>query len=194
MPRTYTRTAGDIITKARVLLNDSAAPYRNDDPVMIQWLNDALNMALTANPALFSSTAAFTCSAGFRQILESTRAVAVLDVVGVPQTDAASLTQFLPGWHAAASGAIKNWMRVAQEPLAFEVYPPSAAGQSLTLHYVESPVPLTATTDLVPMSENYEPALVDYLVARASYVDDEHVLSGRATVFDEKFTQAVRAA
>lgn len=194
MARTYTLTAGGLIGKARVLLNDTDAPARNDDPTMISWLNDALNMALTANPALFSAMGPFSCAAGFRQQLESNRAVAVLDVVGVPQTDPASLTQFSPGWHAGSPGAIKHWMRVAQEPLAFEVYPPSAAGQSLTLHYVESPTPLTATADLVPMTENYEPALIDYLVARASFVDDEHVLSGRAAAFDEKFTQAVRSA
>lgn len=194
MARTYTITAGDLIGKARTMLNDLSSPYRNDDSTMIGWINDAMNMALTANPALFSTVGAFTCAAGFRQQLEGTRAVAVLDIIGVPQIDMATLTMFSPGWHGGASGAATGWIRMAQEPLAFEVYPPSAAGQALTIHYVESPAPLSATSDLVPMSENYGPALVDYLVARASHVDDEHVLSGRATLFDEKFIQAVRAA
>lgn len=194
MARTYTVTANDVISAARVLLNDTDTQPRNSDPDMMDWLNEALNMALTANPALFSQIGQHVCISGFRQQVETPRSVAVLDVFGVPQTDAATLTQFIPGWHNGTQGAAQNWMRVAQEPLAFEVYPPSPNGQVLTILYVESPAPLTSLADLVPMTENYQPALIDYLVARASSIDDEHVLSGRAAAFNDRFTAAVRAA
>lgn len=194
MARTYSLTAGQIIAKARLILNDTMAPYRDDDQAMISWLNDAIQMAVTVNPSLFIKSAPFECVAGYRQQFDVARAVAVVDVVGVPVADPVSLSAFMPGWHNATQGNAQNWMRVLQEPLDFELYPPSFNGQTLTIHYVASPQDIVSLGDVVLLTENYAPALADYLVGRASFKDDEHVLSGRAQAFEEKFMLAIKPA
>lgn len=179
MPRTYQLTAAQVITKARLLLQDDVAPYRESDPVMIGRLNDALSALLSLLPMLFSESVTHTTTAGYFQRVIEARAAELIDVVGVPACDLQTLTQFLPGWQGSAPGDIQNWLRVAGDPLSFYCVPPSVGGVSLTIAISVAPTPLAVTTDLVPVPESYEPALVDYLVSAAQLQDDEQGDHGR---------------
>lgn len=178
--RSYEVTAQNIITKVRRLTQDEAAPYRNSDSELLGWLNDAIKTVVSLVPQLFTKIGPHVCTAGFRQTLANARAHSLVEVVGVPLADLGTLTAFAPGWQTATAGAIQNWLQPASEPLSFYCYPPSAEGQTLSVMFVESPAPLTVTTDEVPMPETYEPALTAYCTAMAEMKDDESVDTARA--------------
>lgn len=193
MPRTYTVTIQNVVTKARYLTNDNAATYRISDAEYIGWLNDAIVATVIAVPQMFLVQGTHTCTAGAFQQCINSRMHSLVEVVGVPVADFVALTAFSPTWQTTTAAATaKNWLRPLGEPLSFYVYPPSTIGQALTINYVELPAKLTVVTDFVPLPENYEPILLRYLVAMAELGDDEHVNSGRAAQTMAEFVAAVK--
>ncbi|MFZ6813537.1 DUF6682 family protein [Undibacterium sp. Rencai35W] len=189
MARTFQMLVSNIITKARSLLNDtnSTTGYRQSDAELIGWLNDAFNVLLNINPALFAKNAMHTCVAGYVQTVDINRAVGFLEVVGIPEGDRVTLTLFRPNWIYDPQGATVNWMPEPSEPLRFDLYPPAQAGAQLPIRYIAAPVPFTTLADIVPISENYEAMLVEYVVGRAEVKDDEHTNSQRATQLMDRF-------
>lgn len=194
MARSYQMTVGGVIGKARLLLNDanSTLGYRNGDAELIGYLNDAINLMVGVKPGLFAVTTNLTCVAGYMQKVEFARAVQILEVVGIPECERATLTQFAPNWMGATAGATVNWMRSPAEPLRFDVYPPAVADAALPVLYVESPQPLASIGDAIKLSENYEPALIDFVVGRAEMKDDEHVNSTRAAQMMNRFLEQIK--
>ena len=197
MPRTYQMPASSIINKARIIINDTnvaGTGYRASDPEMLGWLNDALNLMLVMKPGLFTKTVNFTCTSGAMQLLEYARTVEFIEVLGILECDRMALDQFLPTWRSATPAAAVHWMRVSGEPFRFDVYPPAISGASIPLRYIESPAVLTAITDVVPVSENYEAALSEYVAGKAEIKDDEHSNTGRAAQLMDRFTSQVKGA
>ena len=192
MPHTFQSKASDIISKARRMTNDAMAPYRTSDSDALGCLNDALNALLMVRPGLFSSTGTHTTTAGAEQMLANTRAVELVEVQAGTEADRQTLNQFKPAWRSMAAGSLVNWMRVPGEPLRFDVYPPALANVTLPVRFIASPVPLVALTDLMPVSENYDQALVEYVVGRIEMQDDEHVNSTRAAQLMTRFAEQVK--
>lgn len=184
-------SVASIVTKVRAMINDdhATAGYRTSDAELFGYINDALNVLLNIRPGLFSKTVTHLCVAGYLQLVESNRAVEFIEVVGVPQCDRDTLTQFLPNWHnnMAISGQMSNWMREPADPLRFDVYPPAIAGSPVVIRIVESPEPVASLIDIIQISENYEPMLVEYVAGRSEIRDDEHVNSGRAVQLIDRF-------
>ncbi len=193
MSRTYTLTAGGVLTKARTLLNDSTPDPRATDTELLGTLTDALNAMVGVFPGLFSVTVPYSCVTGYLQEIILDRAVMFLNVVGVPEGNEPALTQFSPGWMNGTEGAIREFMRVSGDPLRFMTDPPSPTAQALSVRVVQAPEPITATETTLPIPEVYEPALVDYVVGRAEMKDDEHANSGRASQLMELFVASVKA-
>lgn len=192
MARTWVNAASDVIARVRNITNDEdSGGYRTSDPNMLLWINDVLQTLVNTAPDLFQEAATHTCTAGYRQVIETERAVSLVDVVGVPMADMVSLSQFNPAWTSGTAGTIKNWLRAAEEKLVFYVYPPSSSGQSLPMLIVRAPAKLTATTDKIPLPETFLPALVDYVVAMIELKDDEHLGSGRQQMLMQRFGQRV---
>lgn len=176
------------------MMNDANATlgYRTSDAEMLGWLNDAINSLLNLKPGLFAKNVLHTCAGGYAQYVNLSRAVQVLEVVGIPEADRSTLTQFKPGWITSTQDATVNWMRSPAEPLRFDVYPPAIENATLPILYVEAPALLVAVGDLVKVSENYEPVLVDFLVGRVEMKDDEHVNSTRAAQMMTRFEEQVK--
>lgn len=178
--RVYQMKVQDIVTKVRYLTQDETAPYRNQDAEIIHWLNDAIRTVVALVPQLFTSIGTHVCAAGFRQTLSAPRAHSLVDVIGVPAADLQTLTSFAPRWQATQSGPIENWIQPASEPLSFYCYPPSPEGQELLVMFVEAPAALAALSDVVPLPETYEPALVSYCTSMVEMKDDESADTARA--------------
>lgn len=193
--RTYLLTAGDVLDKVRVILNDKRQDmgYRNSDPELLGWLNDALNTMVGVNPGLFEVDDVHTCTAGYMQTVVKERAVMLIEVIGLPEADPLTLAQFAPGWTSGTPDTTLNWMRPKADPLRFMTHPPAVAGASLPIRYVKSPAPVATVNDLVEVPENYEPALVEYVAGRAEMQDDEHVNSGRASQLMDRFVASVQS-
>lgn len=194
MPRTYTLLVSTVLAKVRRLIQDETSPFRYNNDELIGWLNDAIASMVNLVPGLFTSMVTHTCSSGYRQTIVNTRAAALLDIIGVVPADMTSLTRFTPNWQTAPNGTIANWMRNPAEPLSFFCYPPSAEGQVLSALIVEKPATLSATSDLVPVPEHYEPALVDYVASMAQFKDDEHVDTNRQQQLMANFAARVKGA
>lgn len=195
MPRTYTLTAAQVLAGARALLADShpTLPARSSDADLLAALNDAIAAMVGLVPGLFSVQAAHSCDAGYLQELQADRASMFLDVIGLPEADPATLSQFAPGWQSAAEGQPENYLRVPGDPLRFMVYPPATAGASLRIRYVQLPQAIASTASVVPLPEAFSPALEEYIAGRVSLADDEHMNSGRANALMERFAAAVKA-
>jgi hypothetical protein len=196
MPRTYTMTAGSIVGKARTLLNDTRTDtgYTSTDADLIAALNDALSAAITHNPGLFEADVLHTCDAGYLQSVAVDRATALIEVVGLPECDESTLTQFRPQWTNATPGAASNWMRPKGEPLKFMTYPPAVGGEQYRLRLVRSLPPVTALSDVIALPESLEPLFVEYVVGRIETRDDEHSNSGRAAALLDRFVAGMKAS
>lgn len=195
MTRTYEITAAKILADARRMLADSRTdmPQRNDDADMIAALNEALRALVGVLPGLFTEFGAHTCTAGHLQRLAFDRATIFVRVLDLPEGDAATLTQFMPGWTSGATGAPVEFMRVAGDPEQFMVYPPAVGDEVLQVQYVAAAPDITTAADAVPVPEALAPALVEYVVGRVEMADDEHVNSGRAAALLERFTNSAKA-
>jgi hypothetical protein len=196
MPRTYTMTAGSIVGKARTLLNDTRTDtgYRSPDTDLFAALNDAIAAAVAHNPGLFEIDAVHTCDAGYLQTVAVDRSTALIEVVGLPECDEATLTQFRPQWTNATPGAASNWMRPKGEPLKFMTYPPAVGGEQYRLRLVRSLPPVTALSDVIALPESLEPLFVEYVVGRIETSDDEHSSSGRAAALLDRFVAGMKAS
>lgn len=182
MARTWNMTVASIESKVRIITNDteaSDAKRRNKSPEILAWINDAVQAMVTVLPGLFAVEGTHTCAAGAYQVVDLERSVMLLDVLNIPACDMAELKRFRPAWQSDAAGPAENWMRNGDEHLSFYVYPPAVIYTDLRVLYAKSPDPIT---DIVPVPEQYEPAIVDYVVAMCESKDDEHVSSSRAAM------------
>lgn len=190
-------TPQDIITEARRILNDTVATrYRNTDAEMLGWVNALLDIMVDVRPDLFSKIGSHTCTDGAEQTAAFTRISRVLDVrrvVGgnaILLADKAALDAFLPGWYSATPAAAVNWLP-GISPFKFYLYPPAAITQSVEVQYAEAPATLTLT-DPVPVSDNYQPALVSGVVGWCETKDDESVNSNRASQLKADFIALIK--
>lgn len=193
-------TPQDILTAARYVLNDTVSTrYRNTDAELLGWVNDALDVMVGVLPQLFAATSAHACTAGAEQSPSFARLVAILDVQRITgggailRADKAALDAFRPGWYSDSSGAAVNWFPHQASPKKFLLYPPSANGQSVDVVFAQAPAALLIG-DTIPVSDNYQPALVNFVVGMASSKDDEAVNSNRSAQAKADFVAMIKGA
>lgn len=192
---TFSATAKDVVDRVRNVTNDSdTGGLRDADTDLLRWIGDALKEICLLFPRLFAVNAVHTCTAGFSQTLDFPRAAGVVDVLGVPVADFATLTQFSPGWQNSTPGAIRNWSTGNNDPLSFYVYPPAVAGATLDLICIQAPGETTSLTDVLPVPEQFLPAIAQYCIALSQSKDDEHVLSQRAAQAKADFIAQIKGA
>jgi hypothetical protein len=202
--RTFEGTVADVLARVRYLLQDEGrdAPtetpdptlYRWSDAELILWVNDALAAAVRINPVLFVKTGQHACSGGYYQTVVLPRAVAIVNVVGVPLADEPTLTQFSPGWQSAPSGPAVNWLRAPGDELSFMLYPPSPSNQELQIMFVQAHLRVDDASDIIELPETHIPALADYVVGQAEAKDDEAINTQRQQVFMQNFAAKIKGA
>lgn len=178
-------TAQDVADRAREILNDPAK-VRWSDAAFCKWLSDALDLLARFSPGLFTKRGTHTTTAGALQIIANARAISVVRVVGLTEFDKLALDAYSPAWQAATSGAAAQWA-AGDNPKSFYVYPPSAAGVTLTIDFVEAPAELTALGDALPVSDDFVGPLADYVIGMSEAKDAAHVNAGRSQVFMQAF-------
>lgn len=190
-------TPAEIITEARVLIQDTDTPYRVSDTLMLYFVNQTLKRMAILRPDLFASVAEFTTTAG--DVLQtcpadSARLVDIFRVKGggaVAEVNKELLDRNYPAWVQEASGVPVNFMRHAQNPNKFFVYPAPVEGTVLIGEYAKSPPNYTSGQTITVPPDMYFPVIVDGVVFMAESIDNEHVASGRAKLFLDSFTQAL---
>jgi len=148
-------------------------------------------------PDLFAYIGTVTCTAN--AVIQSAPAdsIRVMEVFqvqdgnGVTEVSRDSLDETYPGWMNDAAGACVNWMRHVRNPNRFFIYPKAPAGQVLVVEYSQAPPDYAADADVALLPDAYFPVVVDGTIFLAESVDNEHVNSNRAQLFQQTFTQAL---
>lgn len=193
-------TPAEVITEVRRLIQDTRDPLRYSNAVLLGFVNQTLKRMVMLRPDLFSEIGEIPTTSGMAlqsMPSDSVRLIEVFQVKGagvVTEVNRAMLDRSAPQWVAAAPGTPVNFMRHVRNPNRFFLYPPPQAGTVLVAEYAKSP-PDYAIDDTIELPlDTYFPALVDGVVFMAESIDNEHVNSGRAKLFQDSFAQLLGVA
>jgi hypothetical protein len=81
-----------------------------------------------------------------------------------------------------------------RNPNKFFVYPRPTSGVILVGEYAQVPPDYALNDTIALIPEAYFPVLIDGVVFLAESVDDEHVNSQRAALFQKNYTEALGAS
>jgi hypothetical protein len=187
----------DVIVEARKLLQDTSTStlQRYSDAYLLGVANQVLKRVALLRPDLFSYIGEITCVAG--EVLQTTPsdAIRLMEIfrvkngTGVRETSKAILDETHPTWADDDDGPCVSWMRHTKSQTRFFIYPKSPVTQILIGEYAKSPTVYDGTTEVTELPDVYFPAVVDGLVFLVESVDNEHVDSGRAALFQQSFVQ-----
>jgi hypothetical protein len=192
-------TPADIIAEARVLIQDSRTPYRYSDTVLLGFVNQTLRRMSILRPDLFmvigdipttANTVIQSCPA------DSLRLVEIFQIKNgdaVTEVNREVLDQMSPGWVNEAAGTPLNFMRHVRNPNKFFLYPRPTAGVVLVGEYAQVPPAYTLNQTIAALPDAYLPVAADGVVFLAESVDNEHVNSNRAKLFQDSFNQTLAA-
>lgn len=190
-------TPNEVITEVRRLIQDTKAPFRYSDAVMLGFVNQTLKKMVVLRPDLFAVIGDFATTAG--SVLQdcptdSTRLIEVFQVKGgsaITEVTRRVLDQTSPTWVSDPPGAPVNFMRHVRNPNRFFVYPAPVAGTVLVGEYAQTPPDYTLNQEVTFPTDAYFPVVVDGTVFLAESIDNEHVNSNRAKLFQDAFVQAL---
>lgn len=190
-------TPADIITEARVLVQDTRAPYRYSDTLMLGWVNQTLKRMSVLRPDLFSVIGDIPTVAN--TVLQScpSDSLRLVEIFQIKNGDAVTevnrdvLDQMYPNWVNETAGTPVNFMRHVRSPNKFFLYPRPSADVVLVGEYAQVPPAYTIAQTITSLPDAYLPVAVDGVVFLAESVDNEHVNSGRAKLFQDSFAQTL---
>lgn len=192
-------TPADIITEARVIIQDSRLPYRYSDTVLLGFVRQTLRRMSILRPDLFTvigeipttaNTVVQSCPS------DSLRLVEVFQVKGgnaVTEVNREVLDQMSPNWINDTAGTPVNFMRHVRNPNRFFLYPRPTTGIVLIAEYAQVPPAYTINQTITGLPDAYLPVAADGVVFLAESVDNEHVNSNRAKLFQDSFNQTLAA-
>ena len=190
-------TPSEVIAEARRLIQDTKVPYRYSDTVLLGFVNQTLKRMVILRPDLFAVVADFatvtnavlqSCPADSTRLIEIFQ---VKDGNSVTEVNRDILNRTAPGWQNEAAGAPVNFMRHVRNPNRFFVYPRPTAGVLLVGEYAQTPPDYTIDQEITYPTDAYFPVTVDGVVFLAESIDNEHVNSGRAKLFQDAFVQGL---
>lgn len=193
-------TPAEVITEVRRLIQDTREPLRYSNAVLLGFVNQTLKRMVMLRPDLFAVIGEVPVTAGSvlqSMPADSVRLIEIFQVKGggaVSEVNRAMLNRSSPQWVAEASGMPVNFMRHVRNPNRFFVYPPPSAGTVLIAEYAKSPPDYGVDDTINYPLDTYFPALVDGVVFMAESIDNEHVNSGRAKLFQDSFAQLLGVA
>lgn len=190
-------TPAQVIVEVRRILQDIRVPQRYSDALLLGFVNQALKRMAVLRPDLFAVIDEFVTQAG--QTIQSAPADSlrmmevfqVKDGDGIVEVSRRAMDETYPGWVNDPAGPTVNWMRHVRNDNRFFIYPKAPAGQTLVIEYAQTPREYGLEETIERLSEAYFPVLVDGAVFLAESVDNEHVNSNRAQLFQQSFTQAL---
>lgn len=187
----------DVLTEVRRLVQDVKTPQRYSDAVLLGFANQVLRRIAVLRPDLFAYIGEIPCTPG--TILQASPAdsIRIMEIFqvkdgnGVTEVNRETLDQTYPGWANDAAGAPLNWMRHVRNPNKFFVYPKPLPGIVLIGEYAQTPPIYNISDTVALLPDAYEPVVIDGTVFLAQSIDNEHVSSGRAQMFQQLFVQAL---
>lgn len=190
-------TPNEVITEVRRLTNDVRSTVRNSDAVLLGFVNQTIKRMVVLRPDLFGSIEEIPTTAGtVLQTMpsDSMRLVEIFQVKNgnaVTEASRETLDQNCPTWQTDDADYPVNFMRHVRNPNKYFLYPKPLSGVVLIGEYVKVPADYTIDASITALPAAYFPSLVDGTVYLVSSVDNEHVNSGRAKLFQDSFIQSL---
>jgi hypothetical protein len=189
-----------VIAEVRKMLQDTstnAVLQRYSDAELLGFANQALKRIAVLRPDLFAKIAEFTTTAG--EVLQTApsdslrimEVFRVKDGAAIRETNRLTLDQTYPDWANDDPGATVNWMRHPRNANRFFIYPKAPASQILIIEYSQSPKTYSLGETVELLADAYFPVVVDGTIFLAESIDNEHVNSNRAQLFQQSFVQAL---
>jgi hypothetical protein len=188
-------TPADVITEVRRIIQDTRAPLRYTNELLLGFVNQTLKRMVMLRPDLFSEIleVATTPNTVLQALPDdSVRLIEVFQVKGgraIAEVSRSMINRNHPLWTSAPAGTPVNYMRHLRNPNRFFLYPPPVAGVTVIAEYARTPPEYALDDNIVAPSDVYFPAIVDGTVFLAEAIDNEHVNSGRAQMFQDSFAQ-----
>lgn len=187
----------EVITEVRRLIQDTKTPYRYSDAVLLGFVNQTLKRMVMLRPDLFAVIGDFTttpntvlqsCPADSMRLIEVFQ---VKNGNAVVEVSRETLDRTVPGWLNEPAGQPVNFMRHVRNPNRFFVYPRPSAGVVLVGEYAQTPPDYALGDEITYPIDTYFPVVVDGVVFLAESIDNEHVNSNRAKLFQDGFVQGL---
>ena len=151
---------------------------------LLGWTAEAVKAIGNMNPAATQQETVITLTEGARQTLpkESSQ---LFDLVcnlsssgangrAITRTDRSVLDLTFPEWpQLKTRDQVRQFMFDDRAPGLFYVYPPVNAGTKVRASLSVIPLAITSADDYVPVRPEFEPALINYVMYRASSKDSE---------------------
>lgn len=193
-------TPNEIITEVRRLIQDTKVTYRYSDAIMLGWVNQTLKRTAVLRPDLFGVIGDIATTPNVVLQSTPTDSLHLIQIFQVKNGDAVTevdrevFDQTYPGWVNEAASTPVNFMRHVRNPNKFFVYPRPTSGVILVGEYAQVPPDYALNDTIALIPEAYFPVLIDGVVFLAESVDDEHVNSQRAALFQKNYTEALGAS
>ena len=187
-------TPAEVIAEVRNVVQDTRATFRYSNTLLLGFVNTTIKRMAILRPDLFTvigdipvtaNTVVQDCPAGAVRLVEIFQ-VKNGDVI--TEVSREVLDQTYPEWRTETPGTPVNYMRHVRNPTQFFLVPRPVNSVVLVGEYVASPTTYTIN-QTIDLPNAYFPVLVDGTVFMAESVDNEHVNSGRAKLFQDSFTQ-----
>ena len=193
----------DVVAEARRMLQDSSTDetlQRFSNSVLLGFANQALKRIAVLRPDLFAYMGEITCTAGAVVQSAPTDSLRIMEIFrvkngqSVREANREILDQTYPNWSNDPPAACVNWMRHVRNGNRFFIYPPAPVGQVLIGEYSQSPPNYTEDQTVALLPDAYFPVVVDGTIFLAESIDNEHVNSNRAKLFQDSFVQSLGTA
>lgn len=174
-----TITAGNIVRRANIQLQGTRIEWT--DVELMLYLSDAQREAVMLRPDINPKVANMALDPGSRQAIPSD-AFSILNVVRNMGTQGTTpgkaikaakwddLDRSLPNWHETTALVVNQYVYDAEKSRdIFYVYPaqPTGATQVVELIYSAIPPEMEALSDVITLSDTYQPLLLVYVLHRA---------------------------
>ncbi|GEK46552.1 hypothetical protein HPA02_08350 [Bisbaumannia pacifica] len=179
------QTVGDIISRAKRILQERGQGVRWTDSELIGWLNEAYVAVAVQRPDAHARVGMIDLQAGARQTLpaDGLRLMEVLSGESgraIRETSRRTLATMRPNWQAEeADSEFEFYLHDDLHPAVFWVYPPALAGARVEASYVATPAQHNTASlsaveaSAISVSDRYATALLDFVLYRAFAKDAE---------------------
>lgn len=190
-------TPANVITEVRSIIQDTRSPYRYSDTVLLGFVNQTLKRMALLRPDLFSLITDIVLKPN--SVVQSTPddSVRLVEIFQVKDGNAVTevsrdmFDQSYPGWVNETAGTPVNFMRHVRNPNKFFVYPRPTTCVTVVGEYIQSPPYYNLEEEIQILPDSYLPVLVDGTVYLAESIDNEHVNTGRAKLYQDMFVNAL---
>lgn len=192
-------------TLAEVIVNDVSELLQDvnkdrwNDAVLLRWLGESEQIIATHKPEAVATKVSIALVVGVDQSLPAdammllrARRNTVSGVV-VQLVDEDTQNRISPTWPAATQTLdVATYMYDSKvDPLDFMVSPPNDGTGALSIVYAKIPVPISATTVAISVSDSFVPLIKDYIMYRALMMETEGQNLPRSSAHLQTFMQGL---